>query len=172
MQKEINEDENVGSGVIEAANYIATGLIIFGASKGAVSFDVIILYWAIAQIALILSSVLYNIITPYDIHDEIEKDNVAVGVGFAGTIIGMAIILSYAVSNHYDTISEASVAIGTLIIIGLITLPLTRIVTDKILLSGYSLTDELVNQHKPNIGCGLIEATAYIGASILLTWCF
>jgi len=172
MQKEINEDENVGSGVIEAANYIATGLIIFGASKGAVSFDVIILYWAIAQIALILSSVLYNIITPFDIHDEIEKDNVAVGVGFAGTIIGMAIILSYAVSNHYDTISEASVAIGTLIIIGLITLPLTRIVTDKILLSGYSLTDELVNQHKPNIGCGLIEATAYIGASILLTWCF
>ncbi len=172
MQKEITEDENVGSGVIEAANYVATGLIIFGASKGAVSFDIIILYWAIAQVALILSSVLYNIITPYDIHDEIEKDNVAVGVGFAGTIIGMAIILSYAVSNHYDSIPEASISIGTLIIIGLITLPLTRIVTDKVLLSGYSLTDELVNQQKPNIGCGLIEATAYIGASILLTWCF
>jgi uncharacterized membrane protein YjfL (UPF0719 family) len=29
MQKEIIEDENVGSGVIEAANYVATGLIIF-----------------------------------------------------------------------------------------------------------------------------------------------
>ena len=172
MQKEIIEDENVGSGVIEAANYIATGLIIFGASKGAVSFDIIILYWAIAQVALVLSSILYNIITPYNIHDEIEKDNVAVGVGFAGTIIGMAIILSYSVSNHYESISEASVTISTLIIIGLITLPLTRIVTDKILLSGYSLTDELVNQQKPNIGCGLIEATAYIGTAILLTWCF
>ena len=80
VKKEILEDENAGTGIIEAANYITTGLIILGASKGAEENLMIVVYWAIAQVALIISSKVYNIITPYDIHTEIEKDNVAVVV--------------------------------------------------------------------------------------------
>jgi len=50
-------------------------------------------------------------------------------------------------------------------------LPVARVLTDKILLPGQKLTDELVNQEKPNIGAGIIEAFAYIGGSVLITWC-
>ena len=31
---------------------------------------------------------------------------------------------------------------------------------------------ELVEQSKPNIGAGLIEAMAYISSALLITWCF
>ena len=55
--------------------------------------------------------------------------------------------------------------------IGLLFLPLVRWLTDKILLPGRNLTDELINQEKPNTGAGLIEAFAYIGGSVLITLC-
>lgn len=172
VSKEILEDQNAGTGIIEAANYIATGLIIFGASKGADENLMIVVYWAIAQAALILSSFVYNLITPYDIHTEIEKDNVAVGLGYAGSLVGIAIVLSYAVSFQYDAVMETLVTAGILLVIALIALPITRLITDKIILPGYDLKAELVEQAKPNVGAGLIEAMAYISSALLITWCF
>lgn len=172
IKKEILEDQNAGTGIIEAANYISTGLIILGASKGADSNLMILAYWGIAQVALILSSILYNIITPYDIHTEIEKDNVAVGVGYSGSIIAISIIVSNAVSIHFELFSEAITSIISLIVIGFILIPIARLITGKFVLSGYSLKDELVGQVKPNIGAGLIEAMAYISVALLITWCF
>ena len=151
---------------------IFTGLIILGASKGADSDLMILAYWGIAQVALILSSILYNIITPYDIHTEIEKDNVAVGVGYSGSIIAISIIVSNAVSIHFDLFSEAITSIISLIVIGFILIPIARLITGKFILAGYSLKDELVGQVKPNIGAGLIEAMAYISVALLITWCF
>ena len=32
------------------------------------------------------------------------------------------------------------------------------------------LTDEIINQEKPNVGAALVEAFAYIGGSVLITW--
>ncbi|MDC1188345.1 DUF350 domain-containing protein [Flavobacteriales bacterium] len=172
IKKEILEDQNAGTGIIEASNYISTGLIILSASKGADSNLMILAYWGIAQVALILSSILYNIITPYDIHTEIEKDNVAVGVGYSGSIIAISIIVSNAVSIHFELFSEAITSIISLIVIGFILIPIARLITGKFILSGYSLKDELVGQVKPNIGAGLIEAMAYISVALLITWCF
>ncbi|MCK5700828.1 MAG: DUF350 domain-containing protein, partial [Cyclobacteriaceae bacterium] len=54
--------------------------------------------------------------------------------------------------------------------IGLIFLPIARFIADKILLPGQKLTDELINQEKPNIGAAIIEAFAYIGGSVLICW--
>jgi hypothetical protein len=45
-----------------------------------------------------------------------------------------------------------------------------RVFADKILLPGRNLTDEIVNQDKPNIGAGLIEAFAYVGSAVLIVW--
>jgi hypothetical protein len=46
-----------------------------------------------------------------------------------------------------------------------------RLITDKILLPGEKLTDEIINQEHPNVGAALVEAFAYIGGSVLITWC-
>lgn len=172
VKKEILEDQNAGTGIIEAASYIATGLIIIGASKGAESNLMIVAYWGMAQVALILSSFVYNLITPYDIHTEIEKDNVAVGLGYAGSFVAISIVLSYTISLSYDSTAEALATVGSLFVIALIALPITRLITDKLILAGYDLKAELVEQSKPNIGCGLIEAMAYISSALLITWCF
>lgn len=172
VYKEIIEDRNVGTGVIEGANAVATGLIILGSVSGeGGGIDTALVFWVAGQIILIITAYFYSWITPFDVHDHIEKDNVAVGLGFAGAIVAIGNLIRYGLMIDFVSWQESFTNVGIDVLIGLIFLPLARTLTDKILLPGRSLTDELINQDKPNIGAGLIEAFAYIGGSVLITLC-
>ena len=185
IEKEIVDDRNAGTGVVLAASYIASGLIIFGAVSGegenffpglswgytlsgivsAVSF------WFIGQIILVITAYFYNLITPYNVHEHIEKDNVAVGIGFAGALISLANLVRHGISGDFIGWTENAYWLGIEIMIGLAFLPSVRLITDKVLLPGEKLTDEIINQEHPNIGAAMIEAFAYIGGSVIITWC-
>ncbi|HKJ40973.1 MAG TPA: DUF350 domain-containing protein [Sunxiuqinia sp.] len=176
VRKEIVEDRNAGAGIIEGAVSIASGLIIFGAVTGESSnmtagIISAVVFWAIGQVLLIITSRIYNMITPYDIHEHLEQDNVAVGIGYAGVIIAMGNLIRFGLSGDLVSWQTTLVDAGIEIVIGLILLPVMRFLTDKILLPGARLTDEIVNQEKPNLGAAIIEAFSYIGGSILITWC-
>ena len=175
VKKEIIDDQNAGTGVVEGASAVASGLIIYGAVVGEAAnlmhgITTAVVFWAIGQVVLVLTSYVYNLITPYDIHEHIEKDNVAVGVGFAGAMIAIANLIRFGIQGDFVGWSNVFTEVGIDVLIGLAVLPVMRLITDKILLPGARLTDEIVNQEKPNVGAALIEAFAYIGGSVLLTW--
>ncbi len=171
MSKEILTDRNLGTGIIEAANYFSTGLIIYGAviGEGGGIFTAII-FWAIAQALFFLATKIYNLITPYDIHEEIEKDNVAVGVGYAGALIAIAFLIKTGIQGDFSNYLDQLFTLGIDTTIGFLFLPIARFLTDKILLPTRNLTDEIVNQEKPNVGAALIEAFAYIAGAVLISW--
>jgi len=177
IKKEILEDKNEGTGLIEAAVYVGNGFILYGALigesvsliEGVITF---ISYWAIGNLILILSSKIFCLWVPYDIHKEIEKDNVAAGTAFAGAFIGISIILMNALIDPFTTWQNSLIDILSYTVLGVILLPVMRFIADKILLKGRSLNDEICNQEKPNIGAGLIEAFSYIGSAILIVWTF
>ena len=169
--KELIEDQNVGTGVVECAVYLATGLIIFGSISGEDgNVFTAIAFWGLGQVALILTGLLYNYITPYDIHEHIEKDNVAVGVSFAGALIAVGNIIRHAVSGDFISWNENLITFISFVILGFVYLPVIRLLSDKILLPGDKITDELINQEKPNLGVAFIEAFSYIGASFFIVW--
>lgn len=175
LKKEIIVDKNEGSGIIEAAIFIANGLILYGALVGESDtllqgITTFVVYWFIGNIVLIIASKIFISWMSYDIHDAIEKDNVAAGVSFAGAIIAIGIITMNAIIDPFVdwTSTLANISIQT--VLGCVLLPIMRVFADKILLPGQKLTDEIVNQEKPNIGAGLIEAFAYIASAILITW--
>ena len=169
--KELIEDQNVGTGVVECAVYLATGLIIFGSISGEDgNVFTAIAFWGLGQVALILTGLLYNYITPYDIHEHIEKDNVAVGVSFAGALIAVGNIIRHAVSGDFISWNENLITFISFVILGFVFLPVIRLLSDKILLPGEKITDELINQEKPNLGVAFIEAFSYIGASFFIVW--
>lgn len=183
--KEIVDDQNAGTGVVVAANFIASGLIIMGAMSGEDNnlfpdmaggyllsgVVTALVFWITGQVVMILAAYFYNLITPYCIHEHIEKDNVAVGVGFAGALIAMAILIGHATSGDFISWQANFTKVGVEVLIGFIFLPIVRIITDKLLLPGEKLTDEIINQEKPNVGAALIEAFAYIGGAVLIAWC-
>jgi len=175
VRKEIIEQGNVGTGIVEGANAVATGLIILGAIHGegygaGGPIVTALLYWVIGQALMFVTSIVYNAIVPYDIHDHIEKGNAAVALGFAGALISIGNLIRFALMHDFEswliTFEDVLLDVG----IGLAFLPLVRLMTDKILLPGQKLTDEIVNQEHPNHGAALVEAFAYIGGSVLIAW--
>ncbi|WP_430811522.1 MULTISPECIES: DUF350 domain-containing protein [unclassified Carboxylicivirga] len=176
VKKEIIDDQNVGTGVIEGAVAIASGLIIFGAVTGESGnllqgLSSAVVFWLAGQGALFIAGVVYQFITSYDVHDHIEKDNVAVGVGFAGALIAIANLIRHALMGDLESWGATFAEAGFELALGIILLPVMRFLTDKILLPGQRLTDEIINQERPNVGAAIIEAFAYIGGSVLITWC-
>ena len=175
LKKEILDQKNLGSGMVEGANAIATGLIVLGAIHGeghgaGGPIVTACLYWLIGQGILFITTMVYNLITPYDIHEHIEKGNTAAAIGYAGAIIAIANLIRFALMHDFESWTLTLQDVGVDVAIGLIFLPIARLLADKILLPGQNLTDEIVNQEVPNVGAALVEAFAYIGGSILIVW--
>lgn len=185
VRKELFRDENAGTGIVEAANYIASGLIIYGAVSGD-SIDMfpdqeygflwsgavsMLVFWGVGQILLMITGVLYNAILPYNVHDEIEKQNTAAGMGFAGALIAMGVLIGHGTSGDFTSWTDHSLKIFFEVLIGFVFLPISRWIADWILLPGERLTHEIVHQEFPNKGAALVEAFAYIGSAVLIAWC-
>ncbi len=170
---EIIRDQNAGAGAIEAANAIATGLIILGAVYGeGGGWITALVYWAIGQVLLLLTTLVYDLITPYSVHQHIEKDNVAVGIGFGGAMVAIGNLIRHGLMAEFVSWQESLMWVGIDVAVGLVFLPIARWIADVILLPGQKLTDEVINQEKPNVGAAIIEAFAYIGGSVLISWCW
>lgn len=186
LYKEIIKDENNGTGFIEAANFIGSALIIYGAINGKTinllpslekfgfyisGFISLLAFWFIGQIILFLFLKMYKKVSKYNILEEIEKDNVAVGIVYASIFVSISYLYSQAIKG--DIISWVLTLENVLYYmgLGLILLPISRIFVDKIILPKSNLTNEIVNQKIPNQGAALIEAFAYLGSAILISYC-
>jgi uncharacterized membrane protein YjfL (UPF0719 family) len=161
IYKEIIEDKNSGTGVVVFASFVSTGLIInaaiSGESGGVISC---LVFYVIGQAILILFSKLYQFILPFDLHDEIEKDNVAVGCSFAGTLIGVGILVAKGITGDFDGFASLFISLFMYTLLGFILFPISRLVFDKLLIPGVDLSRELVRDR--NIGLGVLEGTSAI----------
>ena len=169
---ELIRDQNQGTGAVACAVSIASGLVIYGSVSGlGGSIWTAVVFWALGQGFLILAGHVYNLITSYNIHEEIEKDNVAAGVSFAGALVSMGIVVGLAAERDFESWSEDLPAYLIIAAVGLILLPIIRFLTDKVLLPTVKLSDEIARQEKPNVGAAYIEAFSYIAAALIFHWC-
>jgi uncharacterized membrane protein YjfL (UPF0719 family) len=171
IREEISGKRNVAVGVAEAAIAVATGLILLGSVSGeGGSVITALVFWAIGQLMLIVTALFYSAFTKIKLQEQLQRGNVAVGVAFAGALIAIANLIRYGLSGEFESWQENLTNVGIEIAVGLVFLPVVRVVADKLLLPGRNFNDELVAQVNPNIGVAFIEAFAYIGGSILITW--
>ena len=167
IEHEIVEDRNLGVGILEGANYVAVGLITAGAMSGEGGLASGLAFWIAGLVALIVAGMLYDRITPYDLHDEIEKGNTAVAAAFAGVLAGFGNVIRLAGEGDFVSWSESLTGFAYYAVAGLVLLPLVRLFADKVLLPGARLGDELVGE-QPNLGAGVIAGVTYLGASMLI----
>ncbi|WP_194768740.1 DUF350 domain-containing protein [Tamlana sp. I1] len=184
--KEIVRDENRGAGAIEFANFIGSSLIIYGAITGKSTnffpelsniglfisgLISLIVFWSIGQFILLVFFKIYPSFSKYEIFKQIEKDNNAVGVVYASIFISIAFLYAQAIKGDIIswllTIENIVYYLG----LGFILLPISRWVVDKIILPKSDLTHEIVHQEIPNQGAAFIEAFAYIGSAVLISFC-
>ncbi len=167
--KEIVEDHNAGTAFVEAGMHIANGLIVLAIVQGNGPWLSGLVFWLLAQALFLLAGRLYEAITPHSIHAELERDNAAVGLAFAGVLVGLGNIVSVAVAGDFVGWREGVEVFAVDALFGLAVLFLIRKLTVLLLASGQSLAEEQT-EDEPNIGAGLIEAVGYIGGSMLVIW--
>ena len=169
--KEVVEDQNLGTGFVEAGVHIANGLILLAIQQGSGPWWVGVAFWALAQAALLIVGLLYERATPHSIHDELERDNAAVGLAFAGVLVGMGNIISLAVAGDFTGWRDGLITFGADVAFGLVILMLIKRLTDLVLAPGVSLAAQQTHE-TPRIGAGLLEAFGYVGGSMLVVWVF
>lgn len=173
IDKEISEDRNLGVGFCVAGSSIACGVILNGAMTGyskdfAHGLRDTILFWALAQAALVLACAAYRKTMKYDVHRLIEyDDNTAVGIGFGGFLIGMGVVLRSAlVHAGKGSIGEEMAVSGVLAIIGAILLVTVNSLTLRALFPRTSFEDEV--EMKGNVGVAVIAACVTVSVALFL----
>ena len=167
--KEIITDRNCGTGAVQAGSYIASACVVAGAVNGEGGGILTLLaFFALGQILLIAFGYIYNLMTPYCIHDEIEADNVAAGVAFAGLLIGLGIILMHASGGNFLGWGPHLLKFGVDSLAALILFPTVRLVFARLLVRKLNLNLEI--QKDRNLGAALLEAVAYVGFSVVLVF--
>jgi len=166
--KEIIEDKNVGTGAVQAGSYIAAGFVVAGAINGQGGGILTALAFFFAgQAVLVLFGLIYQVCTRYDIHAEIEDDNVAAGVAFCGALIAIGLVLGHASAGEFISWSANFTIFATEAAIVVILIPLVRLGFDKITFSKVDLNHEISVDR--NVGAAILEASAMIAfASVLV----
>ncbi len=174
-EKEIIEDQNAGSGAVEFAVYIAVGLVIAAATAGTgVSDEATIVesivrsvvFFVLGMAVLIAFALFYQLTTQFDIHEEIEKDNAAVGIAMAGNLIAISLVIFKAVFGEFVGWTESLVAFVVFAVIGFVLLYVVRIIVDFALLPGTKVADELAVDR--NHGVAFIQSGVVISAALIL----
>ncbi len=169
--KELVEDKNIGTGAVQCGAYIGSALMIRavltdGEDAGfIVALVATLVYFVIGQLAFVAFSKMYQAVSRFDLHGEIEKDNVAAGVAFGMTLIAIGVALSGYIIK-YDSL----VGLVVWFFISAFLLLTCRYLVDKIILPGSLLDEEVSRDH--NWGAALVEGAAAIGLAMLLTAAF
>ena len=168
--KELLEDRNLGTGAVECGSYVGSGLIINAALSGestSVSDAVLstLLFFVMGQVVFILFGVLYQMVTRFDVHEQIEKDNTAAGVSVAMNLIAIGVLLSGFIRQ-----SDSLPALGVWFVISSLLLLTSRYLVDKFMLPGQLLDEEVKSDR--NWGAALVEGASAIAISFIVNACF
>ncbi|MCI5114023.1 MAG: DUF350 domain-containing protein [Candidatus Electrothrix sp. AW1] len=149
--KEIITDRNVGTGAVEAGAMIATALMIAGAISGEGSFLSTVVFFLLGMGLLILFSHFHALLTPYDDHDEIEKDNVAAGAYLGFSLVALGIIVLKATVGDFISWTYNLSWFAGYAVLGFLGLAVLQKMILIIFLPGANIEEEISRDRNMNI---------------------
>ena len=113
--KALTEERNNAVAAVEFGTYISTALIAAGSVMG-VGGGILnaVIFFLIGQCSLFVLTQIYNILSPYCIHEEVEKNNAAMGVAFAGTLIALSIIIFNGIAGDFTNWKDSLIYLGVI----------------------------------------------------------
>ena len=171
VEREIVDEQNVGTGAVEFGMNVAAGLIIAGAiTGGSVGTEVetaliALAFFALGMVVLVLFALFYELTSSFNIHDEIVRNDTAVGIAFGGNLVAIGLVALKALFGDFVDWQTSIVGFVIFAVFGFVLLYLLRLLVDLILFSKTKVSDQLV---AGNIGVAFIEITVVISAALIL----
>lgn len=155
---------------VECGSYVGSGLIVHAALSGentSVLNGLIstLIFFAVGQVLFIVFGLMYQKVTRFDVHQEIEQDNAAAGVSAGMNLVAIGVLLS-----GYIKFSDSLPGLGVWFVIAALLLLTSRYMVDKVMLPGALLDEEIKNDK--NWGAAFVEGTAAIALALIVNACF
>lgn len=179
VEKEIIENQNLAAGAVEFGVYLSVSLVVAASLAGygdaqlgtavPTTLDEIIrsaVFFVLGLGVLVLYALFYQVTTVYDIHDEIEKDNAAVGVTMAANLIAVALVAFKAVAGEFLGWSESLIGFVVFAVIGFLLLVIVRWIIDKAMFPKVKIADELSSAQ--NVGVAFIVGGVVVSTALIL----
>ena len=115
---------------------------------------------------LVVFALAYEFTTPFNIHDEIERDNPAVGIALGGNLIAIGVVTLKAVFGDFTGWGESIAAFLTFGVLGFVLLYVMRVLIDLVLLPTVKISTALASGR--NVGVAFVESAAVISAALIL----
>ncbi|MCK5163338.1 MAG: DUF350 domain-containing protein [Desulfobacula sp.] len=164
---------NTAVGMVEAGMYIATGFILNGSLSGAggTFFQGIVsavLFFIVGQITLLLFGLLYELITPFNVRNEIKKNNLAAGIGLGGILMALGIILMSSISGPFTGWTNDLASFGIYALFGIVMLLISRLVIDRLLLPTTNIATEVKEDR--NVAALIVVVSAINAVAIIIAF--
>ena len=130
------------------------------------AFSVALAFFGLGMLVLVLFSVFYELTTSFSIHEQIEKNNAAVGVALGGNLIAIGIVAFKAVFGEFVGWGESLAAFLTFAVIGFALLYVVRMIVDYALLPGTRIAKELAEDR--NVAVAFIESGVVVSVALIL----
>lgn len=164
--EKLTKEHDLGVGFVQFSVYLATGLIAAGAVSGEGGWLTFIVFFVLGQVSMVLFSILYNAIAPFDIHAELQQKNTAAAITFSGNLIALGIVVSNGVKGDFVAWQQDLISFAISIVVAFLFIPLLQMVMDRLVIPGKSLKDEI--KRDKNIGAGLLEAVITISFAAIV----
>jgi uncharacterized membrane protein YjfL (UPF0719 family) len=164
---------NTALGVVEASMYIATGFILKGslAGSGGTFFQALVsavLFFILGQIALLAFGFVYELVTPFNVRQEIKQNNIAAGIGLGGTLIALGIILMGSISGPFTGWGTDLAGFAIYTAFGMVMLLIFRSVLDRILLPTTTLAIEI--KEDQNVAALIMVESAITAVAVIISF--
>ena len=177
LEKEVVEDQNIGAGAAEFGMYVATGLLIAGAVAGGTGSPgstlgeveaalVALAFFGMGLVLLVGFALFYELTTSFEIHDEIENGNRAVGIALGGNLIAIGLVTLKAVFGDFAGWGESIAAFLVFGVLGFVLLYVMRLLIDLILLPTVKVSQALSSGR--NVGVAFVESAVVISSAMIL----
>ena len=164
--KELLQDKNIGTAAVYFGFYVAHGLIIAACVNGEVGGILSSVFYYILSVCFMFIFLrIYDWLTPYSIHDELENDNYAVGIALAGNIIAIGIILMKATLGDVAGWKSSLITFFIDLSAILLMLPTVRFILGNFIVKVIDINKEI---KKNNVAAGLIEFTCITCFALLV----
>jgi uncharacterized membrane protein YjfL (UPF0719 family) len=123
-------------------------------------------FFGAGLVLLFLGKLFYNATTRYDIDHEVADDqNAAVGISFAGFLIGLAFVVASTVVGAGGDLGTELISIGISGALAIVLLRASMIINDKLILHSFLVRKEL---QEKNVGTGYVVAGSSIATGLIL----
>jgi uncharacterized membrane protein YjfL (UPF0719 family) len=170
------ERGNVAAGLAAGANHAAVGIIAAPSIAGSdvQGLGLAIGFFGLAVVTLALCVMLFRALTTYDDAEQIQGDNLAAAVSYAGISVATAIILARALKGgDFEGWGPALTGFGSVAASALALYPVRQVIVQGLILGrrptlrGGSLDDAIGSER--SAGLAALEALAYVATAVAIS---